>query len=305
LLAEYGVIGAAGFVLFLAAHVWFGTRSFFRLGPKRVRASGLLSSNALALNLGALAALASYLVHSVFDFNLHIPGNLLLMAFVFGLLANDGVLREKDPAPPRFVESLWRLSLPVLGVFILVQCVRLFPGEYYAERARAAVRDRLPSLGVLNALAGLKYDPQNPDLFLHLGAARVQLSEGMENPQAADSFRRAGIEAFEKARAIAPREEIYAFHLAAALGKAGRFAEAEAVYYDLFTLDPRNDSLRRTYNWHLEQWRRSGEPKDAGNASPSAWNHKLAPAERAHLVLRKRLKKGLLSNFPTATLRTV
>lgn len=258
LLAEYGLVGAAGMALFLAAHIWRGLRNFARLGPKRVATSQRILSNALALNLGALAAVCSYLVHSALDFNLHIPGNALLMAFVFGLLANGGVPRksERTVASPR--QSLWRWSLPLLATVILVQCVRLFPGEYYSERARAAVRDWRPAVAILSALTGLKYDPRNPDLYHHLGAGRIQLAELMRDPLAADSFRRAGIVAFEKARFFAPLEEIYAFELASALDGAGRFDEAESVYYDLFRLDPRSDSLRRSYDWHLELWSRSG-----------------------------------------------
>ena len=269
LLAEYGLVGAIGFALFLAAHLRHGTRNFARLGPKRVAVSQRVLSNALALNLGALAALSSYLVHSVLDFNLHIPGNLLLMAFVFGLLANEGVMRDREPAAAPVSQSLWRMSLPLLAVIILVQCYRLFPGEYYAERARTAVRDWQPALGILNAFRGIKYDPENPDLHQHLGAARIQLSELAQDPLAAGSFRTAAIAAYERARALAPQEEIYALELASSLDSAGRFEEAESVFYDLFLLDPRSASLRRSYNWHLELWRRSRSPEQTPPAPGS------------------------------------
>ena len=69
-----------------------------------------ISCSAFALNLGALGALAAYLVHSFVDFNLHIPANVLLMAFVFGILTNAGVARESEDS--RYVA----LTLPhVLG----------------------------------------------------------------------------------------------------------------------------------------------------------------------------------------------
>ena len=161
------------------------------------------------------------------------------------------------------------MLLPVLGIILLVQCVRLFPGEYYAERARAAVRDHQPGVGILNAITGLKYDPQNPDIHRHLAAARIQLAANAGDPLAAQSYRNAGIQAFEKARAIAPREEIYAFELASALDEGGRFEEAEAVYYDLFLLDPRSESRRKSYDWHLEQWRRSGV-ENGSSATPNS-----------------------------------
>ena len=112
----------------------------------------------------------------------------------------------------------------------------------------------------------------------------------MEDPEAAASFRSAGIAAFEKARALAPQEEIYAFELASALDKAGRFEEAEAVYYDLFRLDPRSDSLRRSYDWHLELWRRSGTTERSA-APRRADDSNLALCSTPNLNPRKAKKK--------------
>ena len=97
LLAEYGALGAFGFLVFLALHCRRGWKSFQRLGPKRVAVSALLLSNTMALNMGALCSIAAYAIHSVFDFNLHIPANVLLFAFVFGLIANPGIQRGDKP----------------------------------------------------------------------------------------------------------------------------------------------------------------------------------------------------------------
>ncbi len=260
LLAEYGVVGAAGMALFLGAHLFHGLRTFRRLGPKRVALSQLMLSNALALNIGALAAVASYLAHSVVDFNLHIPGNLLFMAFVFGVLANDGTLSEKEIGATRPNKWWWRFLLPVLGAILLTQAVRLLPGEYFSERARTAVRDQRPAVGIMFALRGLKYDPENPDLYYRLGMARNLLGSGMDNAEARDSFYREGIAALQQARVLAPREEIYALELASALDLATRFDEAEQVYNDAINLDPDSIAIRRYYENHLDLWQRSAAP---------------------------------------------
>ncbi len=300
LLAEYGLAGAAGMALFLATHLWRAWGNFTRLGPKRVAVSQHILSNALALNIGATAAIASYLVHSVLDFNLHIPANLLLMAFVFGLLANEGVMRERDlSVAPR--HPYWWLILPVLGIALIVQCVRLFPGEYFSEHARTAVRDQQPALGILNALRGLKYDPQNPDLYYHLGQARSLLASQMEDEAASDSFRVDAIAALQTARTIAPQDEVYALALANAFDSAQRFEEAEWAYYDALQLDPKSSSVRRYYELHLKAWTESG-----GMKSKAAGSETLM--ERGRLTfpqteMRETLKKRLLTKLPTATLR--
>src|SRR5207248_4889414 len=133
LLAEYGVVGGALFLFFLVAHFWNGWKDFRRLGPKRVAVSNQLLSNSLALNLGALGSVAAYLVHSFVDFNLHIPANVLLLAFVFGVLTNAGVQREgEDSAVPMSI-LCWRALLLITGAFLAIQSFRFLPGEYFAE----------------------------------------------------------------------------------------------------------------------------------------------------------------------------
>jgi O-antigen ligase len=261
LLAEYGLVGAAGIVLFLAVHLWCGFRTFSRLGPRRVAASQQVPSNALALNIGALSAVASYLAHSVVDFNLHIPGNLLLMAFIFGVLANDGVLREQELSATKPNKWFWRLLLPILGGFLLAQSIRLLPGEYFSERARVAVRDQHGALGIMYALRGLNYDPANPDLYFRLGLARNLLGSEMENPEAKESFYNEGIAALQHARELAPQEETYALELASSLDTVGRFEEAEQVYNDAINLDPNSISIRRYYELHVNLWQQSVAPK--------------------------------------------
>ncbi|CAN5209815.1 hypothetical protein BH20VER2_BH20VER2_09590 [soil metagenome] len=256
LLAEYGLVGVLGLGAFLLVHLGRGWQSFRRLGPKRVAVSPRLTSNALALNIGALAAVTSYLVHSVVDFNLHIPGNLLLLAFVFGLLANDGVNRESaaNRVAPRG-QLLWRLLLPALGILLIVQCVRLLPGEYFAERSRGSLRDQQPVRAIQLAREGLKYDPENPDLHFYLGLARLTIGERMEDPRAAASFYQQAIPDFQRARAIAPQELPYALELAIALDFVRRFEEAEAVLSEALRLDPRSESVRQAYEAHLKAWR--------------------------------------------------
>jgi tetratricopeptide (TPR) repeat protein len=136
-----------------------------------------------------------------------------------------------------------------------VQSARVLPGEYFSEKARVAVRDNLPAVAILNAVRGLQYDPANPDLYYHLGCARMVYGDSAEDPAAAESFYVDAIAAFEKAVAAAPQDEIYALELATALDAARRFEEAEWRFHQAIALDPKSASLRRYYEGHLEQWR--------------------------------------------------
>jgi tetratricopeptide (TPR) repeat protein len=90
----------------------------------------------------------------------------------------------------------------------------------------------------------------------------MQFGDAANNPVATSSFRSEAIRAFEKARALAPQEEIYALELASALDAAERFEEAEGVFYDVLQLDPKSTSIRRYYEHHLELWRGPTAPTE-------------------------------------------
>jgi O-antigen ligase len=85
-LAETGIAGAACCAWFLGALFFHSLRRLL-LQDKSFSA---------ALHLSGLVACTGFLVHSLVDFNLHIPGNALL----FFLLANLATADISNPAPP-------------------------------------------------------------------------------------------------------------------------------------------------------------------------------------------------------------
>jgi O-antigen ligase len=257
LLAEYGLIGVALFVVFLGLHLRNGWANFQRLGFKRVAVSSRILSNGMALQLGALAAVSAYIVHSVFDFNLHIPANVLLLAFVFGILANAGTQRETEPATPKLTLVGWRLFLPIIGLIVAIQCVRLLPGEYFTERSRMALRDNQLLSAVFFAIDGLEREQKNPNLYQYLGSARVEQGDAASNdPQARLYFYQAALTAFEKGRALAPQDKTFAVSLGLTYDELGRFGEGEWMFNEARALDPRSIPTKELYEAHLTNWRR-------------------------------------------------
>jgi O-antigen ligase len=85
-LAETGIVGAACCTWFLGALFFHSLRRLL-LQDKSFSA---------ALHLSGLVACTGFLVHSLVDFNLHIPGNALL----FFLLANLATADISNPSPP-------------------------------------------------------------------------------------------------------------------------------------------------------------------------------------------------------------
>jgi O-antigen ligase len=277
LLAEYGALGLATFLPFLLVHIRRGLISARRLGPRRIAVTQRVRSNAMALNLGALGAVAAYVIHSFFDFNLHIPANVLLMAFVFGILANSGV----DPgSPPERRGLALRVGIPLMTAFAIilgVQAWRLAPGGFYEEQARAALRDHRPTAGLAFSLRGLQFERNNPQLYYYLGRSRVLAGEMQAAESARQSFYRAALPAYESARGLAPEDETYWLELAFTYDSLNRFDEAEWMFHEAGRLDPRFRAIRQYYQAHLDRWKGQGastekadpttpDPKNGGAA---------------------------------------
>ena len=252
LLAEYGAVGAVGFLLFLGAHLRWGWRAFRHLS---LESGGLGGSNAAAWNIGALAALACLVVHSVVDFNLHIPANALLMAFVFGVLANPG--RGLPPAgqqPARFRGSdLWpRLALPVLGTWILAAGMPRLPGAYFAEQARVALRDNRSAAALNFARQGMRYEHDDPMLYAYLGEARLNLAGNGPDTPFAHSFREAAAEAYQHAVRLSPQDSYLLVRLGEADTRLRDFDAAEEVFRQALRWDPNSGYVLTLYGFYLQ-----------------------------------------------------
>jgi hypothetical protein len=164
LLAEYGILGAAGMAVFLAVHIGYGWRNYravLRTDLAEVAEYEPARNDSLALYIGALSAVSSYLAHSAVDFNLHIPGHALIFAFIIGVLASPvyGVAEDRGKAGV----FIFRWALPALGLWILVSVFPKLAGEYLAEKARVAVRDFEFDRAIQLGTEALEYQQLNPD----------------------------------------------------------------------------------------------------------------------------------------------
>ena len=260
LLAEYGIIGAAGMAVFLVVHLRHGFRRFFQILDTELDDLAPYQparSDSLALIIGTLSAMAAYLVHSAVDFNLHIPGNALTFAFIFAILASP----QAGPAIER--AARWtvpcRLAIAALGVWMAVAGLSKLPGEYWCERARVALRDRRFELSIQFAERALSYQRRNPDLYFHLGEANRSL--GLSTAGRAEKRRcfEASVEAYRQSLAIMPLDEHVLVRFAQSLDELGRFAEAREAYETAIRHDPQLGVLHAYFARHLARVGRADE----------------------------------------------
>lgn len=263
LLCEYGLVGVAAFGIFIWAHLRQGWHSFVRYGPRRVTTEHLPFGNHLALTLGALGAIAAYAMHSVVDFNLHVPANALLVAFVIGLLAESG---NRAGAAGARVPAI----LVVISFVLLVQCTRLLPGEYFAEQARVALEGENPEAAVVLAHKALGYEPRNPNIYFYLARALAALGNEKQFAQKRAAYYDSSLAAFNQARKLAPLDGSYPLDMGYAFDQLGRFSEAEWMYGLALARDPRSVNVQHLYKTHISLWSKEGRQTLADSADPAA-----------------------------------
>jgi O-antigen ligase len=267
LLAEYGIIGATLMALVLLCHFGSGFRGFS--SALRHRAEDPYRSwPELAWIIGALAAAAAYLAHSAVDFNLHLPGNALWMAFVFGILANAGlpknVVLNTDDSPqhaPSFPTWFARLTAFSLGAALLALILPRFVPEYWAEKSRVALRERRFDQAIAFADRAVTHDKANPFVLFQKGEAyRLKGNAALLEKEAAW---KAAVEAYRASLQVFERDVFTWLRLGRTFESLFDYAEARKAYLRAIELDPNNSSAWSQYTAHLMRVGREAEAQEA------------------------------------------
>ncbi len=256
LLAEYGVIGAALGAAFLVIHLFAGFGGLRKIVNYKLKPEWRSSSNELALTAGAICGVAALLVHSVVDFNFHLPANAVLGAILFAIMGTPSADLKPVGEKARSGGGWLAWVAPAVAVALLALAVPLLPGEYYAELSRRALRDRKYEESRALAERAVGYEKKNPNLYFYLAQARHFLTQNERNPVTRAALFEQAVEAYEEGLKLFPKDTRLLLKLGQTLDVAGRFEDADAVYQRAIAGDPNFGNVYAYYGLHFQLMRR-------------------------------------------------
>jgi O-antigen ligase len=258
-LAEYGAAGLALFIIFIGLHLRHGWRRWHRmidrLGRYRLLAA---DRNSLALQLGCLSALVAFLVHSVMDFNLHIPANALLIALIFGMIATRS--NHPDETPARGWARLAGLLPAALGLWMIAVGAPKLPGELFVERARTKLVQGKASEALQDTEQALKWGTRNPELHYYIGEANRLLLPRANSASAQASLLGAALRGYSDGLALFPQDVRLQLMTAWTLQRMARFDEAAVHLARAAELDPNSGTV---WAYHALHRKHSGNAPEA------------------------------------------
>lgn len=246
-LADYGLVGLALALL----PVGFGIWAVKRCWPHVQRSGsefGEKKSNRAAIVLGASTGLLALLVHSFFDFNLHIPSNAFLFATLLAVVMSH----------TRFAtESYWftaRLPLKIIGSAALVVSLFLLAPSAWtrtheamvmlqAEKATDGSHEKIEQLEKAFAL-----QPKNSETAYAIGEQLRALAWlGKDDNQ---ERARQALEWYQRAIELNRWDELSHIRAGMCLDWLGRTSEAEQHFVSALEIDPNHWHSRAMMGWH-------------------------------------------------------
>ena len=243
-LADYGIAGAIIIAAALAL-VFAGVVATWRKVRPAARDIGQkVGSNKYAFIFGASLGLLAIMLHSVVDFNLHIPANAILAVALMALLT--GYLRFSTD---RFWFRIRRwqriptsLLAAILCYFLLEQGLLQYREHFWLARAEGAPAFSTQQINYLKH--AFSVEPKNGDTAVQIGEAlRRQAQEGgfhYEDAAATEytSLTREAMEWFARSAKLNPLDNHPWLGYGWCLDWLDRHSEAENYFWKAERLDP-------------------------------------------------------------------
>ncbi len=209
-------------------------------------------SSRYAFVLGATGGLLALLVHSVVDFNLHIPGNALVVVAWMALLAGYSRYATDDwwlssRRPWKFAVLLL-VGLPLAGV-LGYDLKRRWPETQHFQRALHA--PAASDLQLAELKAAWDIDPRNPWTAYHLGEAhRLRSFTGVKGYE---QDAREALVWFDRAAALNPYQPAFRSRAGMCYAWLGEHEPAAAKFRAAHEIDPQGRITSFYLGWHAFQ----------------------------------------------------
>ncbi|MGV3662062.1 MAG: O-antigen ligase family protein [Prosthecobacter sp.] len=250
-LADYGWAGLVLVALVLLAHLSNGLRFLRWFVAEKFSATGMLSSNSLALIIGGMAALVATLVHAVFEFHGHIPITAILGAVVLGLLANPGIESEvfKSRRVPG-LRLLMKIVMLAASTAMIAGAATFGMADAHAGMAQVQNKRGETEAALRSLARAVELDPRNAALAYQHGIALMDSYK----PEKPEAERRRIIETsateLTRATTLNPHNYLYQLALADALDASGKTDAAMQAIQRALVLAPLYEEPRIALGMH-------------------------------------------------------
>jgi O-antigen ligase len=255
-LADYGMAGFA-LVAIAAGAFWLGVVRIWRY-VRRGNDLGSRQSTRAAIVFGGCAGLAAVMLHSIVEFNTHIPALAIVMATLVAIVtAHWRFATERFWFRPGVLGRLvGSLACAALAAWLGFNAVRTGREQKLVLRAERA--SKVGAVYRAKLKQAFAIDPKNADTAFQIGASLRQQSWKAN----ADYRKEAeeAIEWFNKAVALDPYTPQPLVGIGMCLDWLDRREEAWPYFQRAIVLDPNNYYVRAMYGWHLIQfqaWRQA------------------------------------------------
>ncbi|HUF61986.1 MAG TPA: O-antigen ligase family protein, partial [Verrucomicrobiales bacterium] len=251
LLGDYGLVGMLLGVALVVAHAGAGIRFLWRHPAGKARNENRDLTVRRALAASTLSVLAAYAVHSVFDFNLHVLANAVVVALSFGFLASTGIAKSRTGFGRGAVGLIFVAAALAAGGGLLWQGARLFPGEIAFERGQraAAEEEWLEAMRCYGKT--IEIDPEHYLALQARATARMNQARVFAVPAVQRSFLERALTDAKDALRLYPAHAPLYLQVGACLDGMGEWDAAEEALLEAVALAPNHRYIRGYYALHL------------------------------------------------------
>ncbi len=260
-MADYGWIGLALLACVMLVHLLNGLRFLRWFVAEKFPATGMLSSNTLALILGGMAAIVATLVHAAFEFHGHIPITAILGAIILGILANPGI--DSESYKPRRIwglRFLMKIAMLAASAAMIGGAAIFGPADGYAAMAQIELKRGENKQALANQARAVELDPRNAILAYQHGLALMDSYKPEKPEQERRSIIVTSVKELSRATMLNPYSYLYQLALADALDASGQSDAALQAIQRALSLAPLYEEPRLALGIH---YHRLGKFEDA------------------------------------------